>query len=162
MLDGGDGADVMHGGGGNDTADYSMRSHNLRISLDGVANDGQAATLMFRDPFTGQWVGYPGEMDNVHSDVENVLGGSGNDRISALATSIVANRFVGNGGNDILDGGGGADVLEGGAGDDIFFARDSVADQLFGGTGNDRAKIDIGVDVMNSIESTFEFIILPW
>jgi Ca2+-binding RTX toxin-like protein len=160
VLDGGPGADWMAGNAGNDTVDYSSRTMNLNITLDGVANDGTAATLRFRDPFTGQWVGTPAENDNVQPDIEVVLCGSGNDRVTGSSANI-ANRIVGGAGNDILDGGAGADVLDGGAGDDIFFARDSVADQILGGAGNDRAKIDTGLDSMNSVESTFEFIILP-
>jgi len=161
LLDGGPGADAMAGNAGNDTIDYSSRTENLNITLDGVANDGRAAsTLLFRDPFTLQWVGDRGEQDNVQPDFEIVLCGSGHDRVTGSSANI-ANRIVGGAGNDILDGGGGADVLEGGDGDDVFFARDSVADQLFGGNGNDRAKIDAGLDSMNSVESTFEFILLP-
>ena len=158
ILDGGPGADAMAGNAGNDTIDYSSRTENLNITLDGVANDGAAGTLRFRDPFTGQWVGTLPENDNVQPDFEVILCGSGNDRVTGSSAN---SRIVGGAGNDILDGGAGADVLEGGDGDDVFFARDSIADQILGGNGNDRAKIDVGLDSMNSVESTFEFIILP-
>ena len=62
--DGTDGADVMSGGAGGDTADYSARSAPVQIDLDGVADDGE-----------------PGERDNVNADVEHVSGGAGADRI---------------------------------------------------------------------------------
>ena len=50
-----DGSDVMNGAGGTDTADYRLRTANLTVSIDGVANDGETA-----------------EGDNVKSDVENI------------------------------------------------------------------------------------------
>lgn len=58
------------------------------------------------------------------SQIENVVGGSRNDR---LIGNRKANRLTGNGGNDILIGQGGGDTLAGNAGND----------QLIGGTGND-------------------------
>jgi Ca2+-binding RTX toxin-like protein len=41
-LDGGPGADVLKGGGGTDTVTYASRSAAVNVSLDGVANDGEA------------------------------------------------------------------------------------------------------------------------
>ncbi len=160
-LEGGAGADRMEGGAGDDTVDYSTRTDALDVSLDGVANDGRAgAGIISINHLTGQVVWDLGERDDVQADVETVLGGAGDDRISGSSADI-ANRFVGNGGNDILSGGGGGDVLIGGAGNDTFFARDGVADQIDGGAGTDRAKIDAGLDSMLGIESTFEFMIFP-
>jgi Ca2+-binding RTX toxin-like protein len=162
ILDGGTGADDMSGNAGIDTADYSARTENLKISLDNTANDGTAGGFTYRDPFTGLWYLNRGEQDNCHEDIENVRGGSGNDNISAPFAFNVVNQFFGNGGNDVLDGGGGADILDGGPGDDIFFARgDGAIDQLVGGAGNDLAKSDPN-DVWNSIEGTFEGFILTF
>ena len=53
------GPDTISGGGGNDTVDFSQRTQPLTISLDGVADDGEAD-----------------ERDNVLPDVEGVIGGS--------------------------------------------------------------------------------------
>jgi Ca2+-binding RTX toxin-like protein len=111
-------ADHYSGGTGNDTIDYSGRKRaddGLAVSLDGVANDGRLAG---RD--------HGAEGDNVDADVENVIGGGGDDRLSGSAAN---NRLVGNGGNDILRGGAGDDVLDGGAG----------RDWMLGGPGNDTA-----------------------
>ena len=76
------GADVMSGEGGMDTVHYSGRSWPTAILLDDLANDGDFATS---------------EGDNVESDVEDAVGGSGPD---AFQGSSVANHFIGGAGND--------------------------------------------------------------
>ncbi len=147
-LDGGNDSDLMEGGAGTDTADYSGRTHNMNISLDGVNNDGRAGSqLYFYDPFTGESFGDPGERDNVKPDIEVVLCGSGNDRVTARATDIVHNRFVGNGGNDTMNGGGGNDTLEGNSGHDNLAGGDGN-DSLLGHDGNDTLGGDAGIDIM--------------
>jgi Ca2+-binding RTX toxin-like protein len=135
-LDGGPGADTMSGFGQSDVVDYSGRTQPVNVTLDGVANDGEA-----------------GEGDNVQPNVENVLGGSGND---TLVGSANANMLVGGAGNDTITGQGGSDTLRGGGGNDTFFARDGVKDRVRGDKGTDSAQIDAGLDVTNSIE-----IVLP-
>lgn len=92
------GSDEIHGGIGVDTANYSFRTEDLVIRLDGLANDGAA-----------------GENDNVMTDVENVRGGYGND---LLAGSDAANTFLAGAGDDTIDGGWGNDTLWGGDGFD--------------------------------------------
>ena len=133
-LIGGRGSDILSGGGGNDTADYSASTANLVITLDNVANDGVA-----------------GENDNVRDDVENVIGGSGNDKITGSSANNIlrggkgndslyggggADALFGNDGNDLLDGGAGDDYLEGGAGNDTLTGG-SGHDKLYGQDGND-------------------------
>lgn len=98
VLGGALGADVLTGGPGTDSVSYANRTEDLTITLDGIANDGEA-----------------GEADNVGADVENVTGGLGNDVIRG---SAVANTLLGGPGDDVLDGGGGADLLSGGIGVD--------------------------------------------
>lgn len=104
------GADTMVGGAGTDTASYSSRSNALTITLEGTANDGES-----------------GETDNVKSDVENVVGGSGNDTITGSSS------------NNVITGGLGNDTLNGGNGDDTFMegAVTSGADIFNGGAGTD-------------------------
>ncbi len=71
------------------------------------------------------------------SNVENVIGGAGGDRITGdrfaniLLGNAGADTIDGNGGNDVLDGGAGNDVLTGGQGTDTFLFR-SAADSAFG------------------------------
>ena len=140
ILNGGDNqADDLVGGAGNDTADYSKRTDDLTITLDNLANDGA-----------------PGEKDNVHSDIETVLGGSGADNITGSAFS---NLLIGNDGNDIIHGGGGNDTVKGGVGNDFLFGdagNDSILgegwnDNLYGGAGDDILDGGTGSDILVDI-----------
>jgi Ca2+-binding RTX toxin-like protein len=98
ILDGSSGADDIQGGSGNDTADYSLRTAGVNVTLDEQPNDGE-----------------PGEGDNVHGDVETLVGGYGNDH---LVGNAAANNLQGGPGDDVLDGGPGADAIAGGPGID--------------------------------------------
>jgi hypothetical protein len=68
--------------------------------------------------------GEAGENDNVATDVEVLLGGSGPD---VLTGNSGDNTIQGNGGDDLLDGGAGADSLFGGDGIDKATYADSTA-----------------------------------
>ena len=65
----------------------------------------------------------PGEHDNIRSDIEDITGGSGNDRIIG---SLFANYLIGSDGNDTIYGGDGNDTLEGDAGRDLLFGQGGV------------------------------------
>jgi Ca2+-binding RTX toxin-like protein len=149
-LIGGISGDDLSGGDGNDTVDCSDRGSFFGhiISLDDVANDGHfgvnfdtAARLQYGD---NDVIDIASEHDNVHSDIETVVSGDGNDKITG---SGFDNRIVGGGGDDTLIGGGGDDTLIGGAGLDLLSGgsgRDKLdggtdADQIFGGAGTDLA-----------------------
>lgn len=138
-----DGADLISGGAGTDSLDYSGRDLDVHAGLGDLPDDGQR-----------------GEGDNLATDLEVILGGDGDDTMDTTSARPV--RFVGNGGNDsllgnngddTLEGGAGLDNLNGGAGDDFFLARDGEIDTLFGGDGDDTADADAG-DILNSIETT--------
>jgi Ca2+-binding RTX toxin-like protein len=107
-----DGADVFNGGAGTDTVTYAARGvgEDVTVTIDNVANDGES-----------------GELDNVKTDVENLIGGAGDD------------NFTGSASANVLTGGAGDDTLNGGAGDDTFLegAADSGSDTFIGGTGTD-------------------------
>jgi uncharacterized delta-60 repeat protein len=125
FLYGGRGRDRLHGGGGRDeffggsetdTVDFSDATAALTVRLNDLADDGPAGN------------------ENVHADVENVLGGAGND---TLVGSVLANVLVGNGGadtlsgfagRDVLIGGKGADTLNGVDGDDLLVGASTVYD----------------------------------
>jgi Ca2+-binding RTX toxin-like protein len=143
VLDGGTGNDLLLGGTGIDTADYSARTAAVTADPDGVSDDGQS-----------------GEHDDVETDVEGLIGGSGNDVLTGwTGTNVIS----GGGGDDVLDGqqgddsldggagadqltgGAGLDVLDGGAGDDALRARDGSSDQVRCAGDTDVATLD-GID----------------
>jgi Ca2+-binding RTX toxin-like protein len=121
-LDGGSGPDVMSGGDGRDTVSYESRSEPVTVTLDGVANDGEA--------FEG---------DNVLPDVEVVLGGTLGDDLSGDGD---ANSIDGGSGEDLITGNGGHDILEGGSAPDLIQARDGETDRVNCGDDGDLAIVD--------------------
>jgi ELWxxDGT repeat protein len=153
-VSGGRGADTLSGGDGyRDVLDYSDRSDDLAISLDGRANDGGRR-----------------ERDNVLDDFESVHGGLGDDVIIGGGSNIYGENLYGGSGDDtleggtygslegeagddvlmagtyqyglIFDGGAGHDLLSGGSGDDNFMAVDGGIDTVIGGGGADTAHCD--------------------
>jgi Ca2+-binding RTX toxin-like protein len=124
--------DRIFGGAGADTVMYS---YDLAVSMDadGVADDGRK-----------------GEGDNIATDVENLIGGFGNDRIVGNAGRNELEGLSGNdtiyglGGDDVLYGGPGTDKMYGGAGDDWLTGEDwdsnrtkDLLDGGVNGTGGD-------------------------
>jgi Ca2+-binding RTX toxin-like protein len=96
-----DGRDVFSGGAGRDIASYRAHTGPVNVSLDGVANDGVS-----------------GERDNNLSDVEDILGTTGND---TLFGNTASNRLFGLAGSDTLvaiDGVSGNDLVNGDIGND--------------------------------------------
>ncbi len=140
-ISGGEGDDLMDGAGGNDwllseagsdtliggdrhdTASYQARVEDLQLSLDDQLNDGAA-----------------GEIGNIHSDVEDIWSGSGNDTITG---SDHNNALFGGDGNDSIQGLAGRDFLHGQAGDDY----------LHGGSGKDFGRGGKGRDTLVSCEN---------
>ncbi len=115
------GADRLVGGEGRDIADYSARTTDLKLSIDGQANDGVA-----------------GEGDDIRADMDWLIGGSGQDRLTG---SPAAEGFWAQGGNDTVDGGTGSDWLNGGAGTDTidYSSRQEPLTMNLDGSGNDGA-----------------------
>ena len=93
-LDGRAGADTLVGGRGRDVADYSSRTEAVQLRIGGGPVSGSAAD------------GPLGARDSIDASVEQLVGGSGDDRLT------------GDAGDNILDGGPGADTLTGGDGED--------------------------------------------
>jgi|SRR3954447_171826 hypothetical protein len=124
---------VISGGDGVDSV-YAAWRTPVRMSLDGVANDGMpdAAT------------------NNVLPDVENLRGGLASDILTGDRSS---NKLMGGGGSDVLVGGRGSDQLRGGGGDDQLEAGDGMADRVQGGNGIDSATVDCGRDKVTDVES---------
>ncbi len=137
------GADVLIGGTGVDTANYSKRKAVVTVTLDDAAGDGAL-----------------GEGDDVGSDVDNVTGGTmadllgGGLGVNKLTGGGGNDRLAGSAGNDVLTGGGGADQVLGEAGDDQLNTLDNVTgnDSGDGGAGSDRCTADAG-DLVAGCES---------
>ncbi len=126
-LDGGLGGDSIIGREGHDIVDYSSRTRALVVTLNSGVYDGEI-----------------GENDRVNIDVEEVLGGSGDDEFHANGT--VRTTLRGGAGNDRLYGGYGADLLDGGAGDDLLDGG-GEADDLQCGADLDSYRTD-GLDTV--------------
>lgn len=143
-----DGADTLVGGAGIDSVTYLPRTKGVAITLDRRANDGEA-----------------GEADNVGSDIENLTGSKGVDRINGngkantirgLDAGDVLNgkggddRLEGDDGNDTLTGGPGSDAMYGGIDNDSLVAADGgTYDLADGGSGTDSCNCDGADNVRN-------------
>jgi Ca2+-binding RTX toxin-like protein len=143
-LVGHDGNDTLSGESGADEASYFYTANNIRVDLDGTANDyeysGTSSTILFTDL--------------ISSSTENLNGGGGADRIFGNA---VANDLKGNGGNDTIYGNAGADTIQGSSGNDNLYsnngsASDGIVDQIFGGSGTGDSVIadQTPFDIVNS------------
>jgi RTX calcium-binding nonapeptide repeat (4 copies) len=119
VVVGGAGADVMNGGNGFDFASYitSIAAVSVDLTLGkGLSGDALGDKL---------------------SNIEGLIGGSGNDTLFGnaqdnwLAGGGGIDLLNGKGGNDRLNGGAGNDTLTGGGGDNIFYisaGQDTVTD----------------------------------
>jgi len=147
-LQGGKGSDEYWGGAGTDAVTYGNKmlwsypensTATNTMSIDDVANDGKVGT---------------GEYDNIHTDVEDLIGSSASD---VMIGSAVANSLRGGGGHDYLYGLGGNDTLKsqvngnsflfGGAGNDLLIS-DSDNDTLWGEDGDDTLVGKYGADTL--------------
>jgi Ca2+-binding RTX toxin-like protein len=135
-FDGGRGADNFIGGDGTDTLDYSSRTAAVIVDSDNSGDDGES-----------------GERDNARTDVEVVLGGSGNDRLTG--GTAMSNRISGGRGDDTLKGGGtGPDVLIGGDGRDTAdYADRTVPVYVSLGDGANDGQAWEADDVWGDVES---------
>ncbi|MEZ0581333.1 calcium-binding protein [Nocardioides sp. MH1] len=115
-----DSGDAVYGDAGSDTASYELRTVPVKVNL---------ATTSTADD------GAVGELDKL-VDIENAVGGHGND---TLVGTVDGNVLQGRGGNDTITDLSGADVVLGGDGDDTVAQPKTVdpGDYLEGGAGTD-------------------------
>jgi hypothetical protein len=119
------GTDDLRGGDGVDRLSYNDHPAAIALTLDGHPGDGSA-----------------GEGDNVHDDIETVIGTTQNDVMTGddlgqdLYGHAGQDTIDGAGGDDLLNGGSGEDVIRGGAGDDSLEGS-ADGDFLDGGPGRD-------------------------
>ena len=116
VLIGGPGSDILNGGGAMDTADYSLATAGVSVSL---------AIATFQNTVSAG-------SDQLVS-IENLAGSGFGDTLTGDAG---ANTLSGLGGGDTINGGANADTLSGGAGNDVLNGG-AGQDSLTGGTGND-------------------------
>jgi Ca2+-binding RTX toxin-like protein len=131
-LRGGSGNDALNGGAGVDTADYFDHTADVIVLLS--RGRGGAA----------------GETDTIDGQVENVTGGSGNDR---LVGDDGPNVIAGAGGDDEIFGLGGNDHLNGGL-DGVIVTGGDGDDTIDGGFGADDI---IGGDATSADEDTVSY-----
>jgi Ca2+-binding RTX toxin-like protein len=132
-----DGGDVINGAGGSDTADYSDKTLAVSVGLNGAVN---------------AVVSVGGVSEDIISNIENIIGGSGADLITGDG---LANTLTGGAGDDYIDGAAGGDTLDGGAntavGDTLTYATSSAAVTVNIGTNT-----AFGGDAAGDIISNFE------
>jgi Ca2+-binding RTX toxin-like protein len=146
------------GGAGTDTVDYSKRTEDVQIALDGKASSGQVADAS-ATPTSGNLLVVTtvgnGTAATLKNDIENVIGsttdrnriiGSASD--NTLTGGALADYIDGQAGNDTIKGGAGADTLYGLAGNDIMDGE-AGADTLHGGDGDDTLNGGADVDTLN-------------
>jgi Ca2+-binding RTX toxin-like protein len=132
-LFGGGGDDILYSGDGNDSVDAGD-GNDLIVGGDGAGDDRytggagtdtvkytSANTAIRVDLTSGTASGADIGSDTL-AQIENVIGGKGND---ALIGSASANRLDGYTGNDAMDGGAGNDTMLGGLGNDTYYVRQS-------------------------------------
>jgi len=150
-ISGGAGRDFIYGEDGNDVlcGDAFAGAPGRDVGTDpaacvsggpGGANDtidgGPGDDAIGGGPGADRLRGGPGD--------DKIAGGAGRDR---LFGEEGRDRLAGGAGRDQLRGGAGADRMLGDEGDDKIIARDGVADlAIDGGDGDDRARIDAGLD----------------
>jgi Ca2+-binding RTX toxin-like protein len=139
-LFGGKGNDTLNGGDGIDTADYSQIDTGVKIDLGGNKVTGLTSTSKLL-------VG-----TDKTSNIENALGGSGDD---LLIASSKGSLLDGGDGNDTLKGGSKSDTLYGGDGNDIVSAG-SGNDEIVGGdgAGDDTYDGGAGIDTVRYSSAT--------
>jgi Ca2+-binding RTX toxin-like protein len=132
ILDGGAGKDLIGGSTGFDVARYETRTEAVEVTLDG-------GTLVK--------VKVGGVVEDKIANIEGVVGGKGNDKLTGDG---LVNSLMGGDGNDTLKGGGSTDYLAGGADNDEIrggAGNDTLSggagkDTVFGGAGADRFQFD--------------------
>jgi Ca2+-binding RTX toxin-like protein len=134
---GGDGRDRMVGGSGSDTFQEGAAPNGSDTMIGGSSEPSHGDLVLYSrrrsaveaDLAGDRDDGAIGEQDMIGSDVEDLHGGRGPDR---LVGGPGENELDGGSGRDHLRGGSGADELVGDSGED-----DGAADRLAGGPGDD-------------------------
>lgn len=152
--DGGEGgADLIFGGGGNDTLFGGYGKDTI--------HGGDGDDLIYGDTDGGEGspdLIYGGDgndtiiADGAEGGADTVHGGAGDDYILADGAEGMNDLVHGEEGDDYIDAGGGNDTAYGGDGNDILLGGDGAEgsnDSLFGGDGNDILIGGVGADALH-------------
>ncbi len=131
-LDGGAGADAMSGGAGNDY----FYVDNLGDAVSENAGEGVDTVKVTLPIYT-----LPSNVENLIYIGNGSLFGVGNGLNNVITSGAGDDTLSGGGGNDTLNAGAGYDTLDGGGGNDRLDGG-SGADAMSGGTGNDVYIVD--------------------
>jgi Ca2+-binding RTX toxin-like protein len=163
------GDDSVDGGAGADEVSFATRGHT-GVSADlrtGVATGQGTDTLISIERLFGS-----AEDDHLSGNSQAnrlegfggddvILGRGGDDRLTddwtgsgndRLFGGLGEDRLSGGDGSDFLRGGTGADILRGRAGPDRLRAKDGFRDEVRGGDGIDRARVDRALDFVSGVE----------
>jgi hypothetical protein len=146
LLVPGSGITHFSNGNGTATADFASLTANLQIHLDGSQDSGDPNATAYDYVNNEQATGL---FDTFDGNVQNAIGGSGNNLIEGTGTN---NILTGGPGNDTLVSNGGTDALFGNGGNDTFEARDGSATYIDGGAGTNVAYTDPS-DVTYNVQS---------
>lgn len=136
--------DVLRGGQGFDTLDFSIATFGMHLSLqeftadDGTTYEGRAS----RGPTSTLDVPV---LTNLITNFESFIGSNYADKLAGGEDDDI---LRGIGGNDEIFGDLGDDELRGGTGDDTIFGGRG-ADEIFGGADNDTITTGRGVDFVS-------------
>ncbi len=132
-INGGVGSDVLIGGTDNDTYIFGVAVPGEADQIQELLNEG-TDTLNFAPQTTSLSLNlWDPEVQAVHTNrtlqlssgrtIENVIGGSGADRITG---NRLNNMLTGGAGHDTLNGSTGDDILSGGQGNDTYFFSEAL------------------------------------
>lgn len=149
-ISGGSGNDWLHGGLGNDTLDGGVGTD--WISFKEGSRDSNVDLAVIKPQTTGY--GF-----DVIKNIENIIGGSGDDTYFGNAQSNIikggmgSDRILGRQGNDRIEGNQGSDIIDGGIGNDTLLGG-LGDDRISGGQGNDLLNGGVGNDVLDGGSGT--------
>ena len=144
------GADTIDGGPGTDLIFYN-RAGDVQLSLNGVADDGEAGegdnVTGFDELYMGKGndtvTGGPGpELISAAAGNDTASGGDGADFVAGGSGTDTLN---GDGGNDTVIGDAGADMVNGGGDDDVL----TDSGEFDGPDGNDVFSGGTGIDLLD-------------
>ncbi|MEJ6486802.1 Calx-beta domain-containing protein [Nostoc punctiforme UO1] len=128
--------------GGNDTISFSGTSTDVRLNLGVITTQTVNSNLKL--------------ILSANNVIENIVGGSGSDR---LIGNSLNNNLNGGSGNDVLTGRSGADILIGGAGNDIL-SGGTESDRFWYSSGRAFTSSDFGNDTLTDFTSAGDKLVL--